>query len=396
MQTRRVQLRSKPNRRGFTLIELLVVITIIATIMSLLLPAIQNARAAARNLECKNNLKQIALAMENLSTTQRGQLPAAGIFQNISPAGSPQGFAPMRSWVVEILPYIERQDIFDRWQMADRFDSQNGSSENNTLNKTYIKALACPDDSTALGVDGGLSYVVNGGYLAVLSPSIQGGAAIGVAPRNTLNFWTVVNVNWNQDSSNVINQDSNPDADKEDSDMHRNTGVFWQSTPDIPNVNNPQRTRQKNSHSKDSMYDGTSNTITFSENVNAGGSGTWADPAWANCSFVAIVKQPISTSNPVHTFRYPAMYDDPSTPRIGETQINAFKNAPEATNNPLAAGPNSGHPQGVNVAMGDGSVRSLAQTIDTYVYMRLMTPAGAKIYAGKRPLAQDPLAEDAF
>jgi len=103
--------------RGFTLIELLVVIAIIAILIALLLPAVQQAREAARRTQCKNNLKQFGLAMHNY-------LDVFGAF----PVGAPrdydagilglvwgtEGKNGMWSWGAAVLPYIEQKAIYDR------------------------------------------------------------------------------------------------------------------------------------------------------------------------------------------------------------------------------------------------------------------------------------------
>jgi len=102
-------------RRGFTLIELLVVIAIIAILIALLLPAVQQAREAARRTQCKNNLKQWGLGMHNYHDTQ-GTLPYAA-----TNAVNTAGVGQRRTWVVSVWPYIEQSNLYNKYDFSQPF-----------------------------------------------------------------------------------------------------------------------------------------------------------------------------------------------------------------------------------------------------------------------------------
>ncbi len=98
-----LRLSNSNSRRGFTLIELLVVIAIIAVLIALLLPAVQQAREAARRTQCKNNLKQIGLALHNYHDTHL-------IFPYSSSYVVPNGAA--HTWFELICPYIDQAPLY--------------------------------------------------------------------------------------------------------------------------------------------------------------------------------------------------------------------------------------------------------------------------------------------
>ena len=102
---------SQYQRGGFTLIELLVVIAIIAMLVALLLPAVQNAREAARQTQCKNNVRQIALAFHNLESAH-GHLPGGG-WGHMWVGDSDRGVGARQpgGWLFQILPYLEQTPL---------------------------------------------------------------------------------------------------------------------------------------------------------------------------------------------------------------------------------------------------------------------------------------------
>lgn len=121
---------NKARRRGFTLIELLVVIAIIAILVSLLLPAVQQAREAARRTQCKNNLKQMALALHNFHDVYNHLPPSKVAFEN-----DPTDPDEYDSWDLSItrsnpaisahallLPYMEQANLYQQLESWKGFD----------------------------------------------------------------------------------------------------------------------------------------------------------------------------------------------------------------------------------------------------------------------------------
>ncbi len=140
------------RRRGFTLIELLVVIAIIATLVAILLPAVQQAREAARRSTCKNNLKQIGIAMHNYHDTH-GVLPFGLMWRRAQDTdgflngGSTSNKNSVAGWSVMILPFIEQGPMYDTLisHMASRnnYDPDFGDP---TIGTNVIAVYTCPSD----------------------------------------------------------------------------------------------------------------------------------------------------------------------------------------------------------------------------------------------------------
>ena len=133
-------------RGGFTLIELLVVIAIIAILVALLLPAVQQAREAARRSQCKNNLKQIGLAWHNYQSTYN-YFPPGVIDQNASRDGSGNLTTAGWSWGAAILPYIEQTTMYETLRPGENLMLDSASDPKGLeYLQTPLDAFRCPSD----------------------------------------------------------------------------------------------------------------------------------------------------------------------------------------------------------------------------------------------------------
>jgi prepilin-type N-terminal cleavage/methylation domain-containing protein/prepilin-type processing-associated H-X9-DG protein len=219
-----------PNgrERGFTLIELLVVIAIIAVLIALLLPAVQNAREAARRAQCTNNLKQIGLATANYES-------AIGCFPpGVLPFVNPNSNGYDLSVFVRLLPFMEQAPIWNAYNTS--VDCAT-TAQNATVAGVGIATLWCPSDPNA-------QYSVNL-------------AATYTYSGYTYNYGWMYNPlppgNWSQYSTNY-RMSAGP------TDGNNTYGMFGDESPVVPGA-----------ITLASVTDGTSNTIAFTEALTANG-----------------------------------------------------------------------------------------------------------------------------
>ena len=215
----RVSVKTGKTSRGFSLTELLVVLSILGIVTATALPKIIAARSSQRRSQCANNQHLIGLAFLGFVDTTNvfpnaatyGEIPgvktAAAVNESIinyaflnnsakfgtyiaaNPAkGLPTDIGPLYSWVVDLLPYLDAQSLYNDYNRS-RVYWDNGRTgddpsrpTNLTIASTSLPILSCLEDTTLLKDAGNLSYVVNGGSRAGMAFRTAGSAA-GLAAR---------------------------------------------------------------------------------------------------------------------------------------------------------------------------------------------------------------------
>ena len=314
------------GRRGFTLVELLVVIAIIGILIALLLPAVQAAREAARRAQCTNNLKQIALSLHNYHDVNKCFPPG------MLPYVAPQTAADRQAgWLVRILPYLEQGAAYDQMTFNGvDWTIQHGVQPNwQILDQLRVDALNCP--SSSMSTDRADSSSGNNfRYQLVNYVGIGGtylrGSDLAAAPTPN---WTGYAGGRTTVNGVIVYVDGtrNPVAFKSIHDGSSNTFcVGEQSSPYIDASGGEHDWRACN-------HDG------GSWSCGAGNLQDW----WLNVTIV----------------RYPINYNPPTTP--------AEANAGYRRHTIIR----SEHPGGAQLALSDGSVRFVSETIDFTTFIRL-------------------------
>jgi len=325
------------HRRGFTLIELLVVIAIIAVLIALLLPAVQAAREAARRAQCISNLKQIGIAMHNYHDTV-GSLPP-GFRASVN-----------GTWQMFILPYLEGNPAYNSYNMYGRYLLPDGTKNpdgnlryggvcQTTVTTMRLNVLTCPSDSPQAINSGGNfitehNYAVNfgnGGMFQELTTNYAGAAS----PTPAGNYY----------GGSFLG------APFSDSDKS-----FYPSRERTYNIS--------------SIIDGTSNTLMAAETLQSTDSSFRGFTWWGDASTFETWLAPNS--------RLPDMVQGYCT-----TIFPAILGVNPPCANTSSQGPTyasrSRHPGGVNVAMCDGSVKFIKNTIAINIWRALSTSQGSEV-----------------
>ena len=323
-----------PSRPGFSLVELLVVIGIIGVLVGLLLPAVQIVRESANRTQCENNLHQIGLALHNYEGVN-GVFPPGYISQPDNPAMGPvdpdfNDAGPGWGWLTLLLPYLERQDVFNSLNLnLPCYDRVNAAAV-----KTEIKIFLCPSDG------GGQNPTAGG---PVNLPDING---------KTLAVFGRSNYVHNVGSSTLWC--SWPVTIQPNGAMYRNSQTRVANVTD--GLSNTVFAGERSSNLADSVWAG---VVPFSEHFQyppflSIGSGGTNRPYDGPGAFVGAHGGPCPYEDPV-------VIHPPNSPLGHSDQMQSM------------------HPGGANILMGDGAVRFYTDNHRLSTWVALISRNGREV-----------------
>jgi prepilin-type N-terminal cleavage/methylation domain-containing protein len=342
-----VLIRSR-RRGGFTLIELLVVIAIIAVLIGLLVPAVQKVREAAARIQSANNLKQIGIAMHSFSDTNNVLPPTSG-WRPALPSGTHYvSGGAMGSAFFHILPYIEQDNLYNKSNTTQYYIYYSGAPQ------TYSGSYTYPDPTYGYTYTYSTSYsngfpttqYVRSGVQAYWGPSLI---------SNTVSTYTAPNdPTWYQGYSSYL----------------LNSAVFDAKL------------------AVQQISDGTSNTILVTEGYAScyGGSiyryaywpGYYYDGYSYSSSYSYHWTGSYYTSHGYTDSTYSYSYGFTYTPKFSPVAGKTFQARPAqySCDGALPQGFSSG---GIEVLLGDASVRNVAANISATTWNAALTPTGGEV-----------------
>ena len=350
--------KTQPHRSGLTRAEVVVVIGLIAMLCAGALPAIIKSKGVSYKTTCFSNIRQVALAHVTLSSYKNGYL--SSLLEDVEIENELDQFGRMPTpWPIQLLPLLDNASLLKRIRKNAVVIAEGEHGQVMTLAETekiVLPVFTCPEDPNTFLKPGGLSYVVNAGFI---SRALYHGDPNGLHRLGQLSW----------DGNDIA-------GEEEDLRVSAATGVFWRNDDSHPL-----------SLDEISQADGMSQTILLSENLQA---GMWFDTDTAKIAFGL----PIETKGNQVLFGAGTFLESVAAPlntvftggslataSPSDWRINADLKAKKGTR----PRPSSRHEGGVSVMFADGSCRFLNEKIDPHVYAQLMTPDGSR-YGEHKPV----------